>query len=88
VAQFPDLSEDQKKVLTALSERASDGYTLINRTGLTIDQLEKAIQELLERQLVSVQGDIHGEQLGRAYLWVPPDAQGKADYLLGKMMAY
>jgi hypothetical protein len=50
--------------------------------------LAQAIEQLLELRLVAVEGDIHGEDIGRAYFWVPPDAQGKADYLLGKLVAY
>ena len=88
MAQPPELTEEQKKVLNALTERASDGYTLLSRTGLTAQQLETAIQPLLEMHLVGVDGDMHGEDVGRAYFWVPPDAQGKAEYLIGKLVAY
>lgn len=88
VAQRPELTEKQKKVLSALTERASDGYTLVNRTGLTVEELATEIQPLLEMRLVGIQGDIHGEEVGRAYFWVPPDAQGKAEYLIGKLVAY
>ncbi len=80
----PPLSEEAKKVLRALSERACDGFTLRARTGLGMDQLETAVHSLMDMGVVAVQGDANGEQFGRAYFWVPPDLQGKADYLLGK----
>ena len=88
MAAIPTISEEAKKVLRALTERASDGYTVLSRTGLNATQLEEAVQNLLDLGLVGVQGEPHGDDIGRVYLWVPPDAQGRADYLLGKLMAY
>ena len=86
--QPPELTEEQKKVLSALTERASDGYTLLSRTGLTSQQLETAVQPLIEMRLIGVEGDIHGDDVDRAYFWVPPDSQGRAEYLIGKLVAY
>ncbi len=88
VTPFSELSEPEKQVLRALAERASDGYTLLSRTRLTLDELEPVIKKLVDMGLVAVKGETSGEQLGGSYFWVPPNAQSKADYLLGKLMAF
>jgi hypothetical protein len=88
VTPFPELTPEEKRVLNALSERAGDGYSLLSRTGLNLDQLESATQKLIDLRLIAVEGEIHGDRIGKAYLWVPPEAQGKVEYLLGKLMAY
>jgi len=83
-----ELSQDAKKVLRALTERASDGYSLISRTGLTMAELAPAVRSLIDMGLIAIQGEPRGEEIAKAYLWVPPDAQGKADYFLGKLVPF
>ena len=79
------LSDDAKKVLAALSERASEGFDLSKRTGLKRDQLETAIRSLMEERLISVQGEPYGESLLKSYFWIPPQVQGKAAFYLGAL---
>jgi len=78
------LSEEAKKVLRAVADRAMDGYTLMRMTGLEQAQAEAALGTLLDNGLVRVEGALHGDEFGKAYLWVPPSVQGKVDYVLGK----
>ncbi len=80
-----EITEEAKRVLRALSERASDGYTVISRTGVTRDQFEAAVKELRSLGLIGVEGECHGEQLLKAYFYVPPNAQGAAEYYLGNL---
>lgn len=79
------LTEEEKKVLRVLTQRASDGYTVLSRTGLTRDQLQAAVGSLVDRGLVGIQGEAYGEQLFKAFLYVPPAAQGKAEYYLANL---
>ncbi len=81
------LAPDEKKVLRALTKEASFGYTLLSRTGLTTDQLQAAVGNLVDRGLVGIQGEGYGEQFLKAFLYVPPAAQGKAEYYLADLDA-
>lgn len=84
----PDLSPQALKVLGPLRERAMDGYSLRSLTGLTDQQLLEALVELRSHDLVVVKGETTGDRIGEAYLYVPPDALGFADMLLGKIARY
>jgi hypothetical protein len=78
------LSDDAFKVLRLVHEQATDGYTVMSRTGLTGERLEVALRELVGSSLVAVKGEAYGPSVGAAYLWVPPDVQGYVGLLLGK----
>jgi hypothetical protein len=81
----PNLSENALKVLQPLRERAMDGYSLQSRTGLTPDELATALQELRSQELIIVKGELIPDRIGDAYCYVPPDALGYADVLLGRI---
>jgi hypothetical protein len=80
----PNLTEDALKVLQPLRERAMDGYSLRSRTGLTPDQLAQALLELRSQDLIIIKGELIPDRIGEAYVYVPPDALGYADVLLGR----
>lgn len=82
---MPTLTDDSKKVLAALIERASEGFDLAKRTGLKGDVLEAALKGLLQEGLIDVQGEPYGDSLLSSYFWVPPQAQGKAAFYLGNL---
>jgi hypothetical protein len=79
------LSAEAQRVLRALAERAMDGYALMAVTGLKQNEVETAVTSLLDLGLIRVEGTLQAEEFGKAYLWVPPSVQGKADFLLGKL---
>lgn len=79
------LSPEAIKALSAVRERAMDGYTLMKLTGLDRAQIETALRELSENSLIRSKGLMSGPTLGETYLWVPPDVKGYADLLLGRI---
>ena len=81
----PELSEGALKVLRAARGRAIDGYSLMSKTGLHAEQLNSAIRELVDEDLVSTRGELDPKVIGDVYLVVPPTAFGYADYLLGEL---
>jgi hypothetical protein len=81
----PELSENALKVLRLVHGEAMDGYTVMARTGLTAEQLESALRELVGSSLVAVKGEAYGRAVGESYLWVPPDVQGYVGFMLGKI---
>ena len=82
---MPELSVEDRKVLGALAERAMDGYSLMSVTGLTGQKVIDAVTSLINQGLVRGEGPLQVDEFGKAYLWVPPSVQGKADFLLGKL---
>jgi hypothetical protein len=80
-----EISANGKKILRLLTQQAMEGYSLMSRTGLKQDELQTAVDELLNRSLISIKGAPSGDELGKAYLWVPPNVQGRAEYLLGEL---
>jgi hypothetical protein len=61
-----------------------DGYTLGSRSGLPLDKLAAALRELRAQDLVIIKGDFSADKVGEAYIYVPPDALGYADMVLGR----
>ncbi len=76
------LSDNAVRALRVLTEQASDGYTLMSRTGLTADQLVTALTELRSHELVVVKGDLMPHAVGDVYAAVMPDAQGRAAFFV------
>ena len=62
-----------------------DGYKLMKMTGLKPDLLSKAVSELLSDSLVEVKGDLAPDNIGEAYVFVPPNAQGHVRFLLQQL---
>jgi len=81
----PILSATALRLLSEIVREAGDGYTLMSRSGLKGPEFEKAVGELLSRSLILVKGDTSGDRLGESYFYVPLGAQGRADYLLGRL---
>jgi hypothetical protein len=75
-----ELSDDAQKVLSVLRKSASDGYTLMSRTGLDPKKLETAVGELVDMDLVEVKGEQSAANLGEAYLFVTAQAKGRSKY--------
>lgn len=44
-----------------------DGYTLMSKSGLKLDELEAAIQMLLERRVLRVKGETRGPRLAESW---------------------
>jgi hypothetical protein len=82
---MPTPSESAIRLLREIVREAGDGYTLMYRTGLKCDEFEKAVRELLRYALVEVKGDTSSERLGESYFYVPLTAQGRAEFLLGRL---
>lgn len=80
----PALSEQALRLLREITREQSDGYTLMSRSGLKGSDFEKAVGELRDHSLIEVKGDISGERLGESVFYVPLNAQGRADFLLGR----
>ena len=76
------LSEASMKVLRLLQTVAMDGYTIMSKSRLGKEDLAKALSELTQDELVEVKGEPEGPAVGEAYVWVPPDARGRVDYIL------
>ena len=81
----PTLSDEAIKVLRVVRERNTDGYTIMSKTGLDAKQLEVAVLSLLQAGLISIEGEPFEKKIGEAYLWVPLDAKGYADLILGPL---
>jgi predicted transcriptional regulator len=77
------LDDDSAAVLRALRERAMDGYTLLSKTSLDPEKLNKALQELQSAGIVMVKGELSANNVGDAYLYVPTDQKGYVDMLIG-----
>ena len=73
-----DVSEDAKAVLRIVTKEAADGYTVQSRTGLDRGRLVAALRDLLRDSFIQVEGDLNPENVGRAYIWVPPGRSGYA----------
>jgi len=80
----PTLSEQSVRLLREIAREAGDGYTLMSRAGLNKTDFEKAVGELRAPLLIEVKGDVSGARLGESYFYVPLNAQGRVDYLLGR----
>ena len=78
----PSLGADIIKVLRVVTVEAADGYTLMERTGLNVDALAKALEELVRRHLVDVKGSVAPDSVGKAYVFVPPGLRGDAVHIL------
>lgn len=83
-AMPPALSEQAVRLLREIARESSDGYTLMSRTGVGGSDFEKAVNELRAQSLVEVKGAISGERLGESFFYVPIEAQGRANFFLGR----
>jgi hypothetical protein len=82
MSMIMQLSVAGSKVLSTLLNQAMDGYTLMSKTGLNNQQLADVVAELVGSSLVSVQGGVNPNQIGEAYLGVPPSAAGTVEFIL------
>jgi hypothetical protein len=80
------ISEDAKSVLRTVSKQATDGYTIQSKTGLSTDQLVRALQELLSQSVVSIEGDLNPQVVGKSFIWVPPGLKGYAQMVSGSAL--
>ena len=81
------LSEGALKVLNEVRDRSMDGYTVMYRTRLSPADLETAVRELVGQKLLEVKGELYATDIGEAVLYVPPQAKGYADFVLGRLLA-
>ena len=71
-------------IIRILRESSMDGYSLLSKTGIGEDKLVEMLQTKLSR-IVTVQGDLTQERIGRAYLSILPSARGEAERVLGTL---
>ena len=71
-----------RQVLRTLRRTAMDGYTLQSEAKLSADVLVSAVQELLHRGYLSIEGEPTLDEIGRAYLHIPLQARGNVDEAL------
>lgn len=71
-------------ILRNLRERSMDGYSLLSKTGIDEDKLVEILQTKLSR-IVTIQGDLTKERIGKAYLSILPSARGEAERVLGTL---
>jgi hypothetical protein len=79
------LSDEALTVLREVREGYMDGYTVMSKTRLGEQNLETAVRELIKQRLLEAKGDLYPKAIGEAILYVPPDAKGYADFILGKL---
>ena len=73
--KIESLSDEASRVVDALLESASDGYTVMSMTGLTPEELTEAVKLLNDSGICDVKGDISIERIGEAYLYLSTYAQ-------------
>ena len=78
------LTAHEKNLLRTLRERDSDGYSLLRHSRLEAKEAEAAIDSLLQKGLINVEGTPRGPELNFAYFWVRPEARGYADFVTGR----
>ena len=76
------LSKESLKVLTTVRKRPADGYTVMSSTGINAVQLLTVLEELSSERLVDVKGNLSAPVIGEAYVFVPPRAKARADFLI------
>jgi hypothetical protein len=81
----PPLSTPAKRVLSVLRESAMDGYVLLSKSGVTTAELSEAALELIDRGLIVIKGEPTSERVLESYMYVPPNAIGYVDVLLGRV---
>ena len=59
-------------VVTDLEMPHMDGYALLSKSGLTLNELEAAIQLLLERRVLRVKGETRGPRLVESWFQAVP----------------
>jgi predicted transcriptional regulator len=78
------LSDQAIKLLRELARESGDGYTLMSRTGIKDEsQFSRTVQELRNQSLVEVKGDTSSDRVGESFLYVPIEARGNVNFLLG-----
>lgn len=60
-----------------------DGYTLQSKTELKPDLLTDALRELQSSGVIIIKGELNPSSVGEVYAYVPPNANGYVDMLLG-----
>ena len=71
-------------ILRNLRESSMDGYSLLSKTGIDEEKLVAILQTKLSR-IVTVQGALPKERIGKAYLSIRPSARGEAERFLGTL---
>jgi hypothetical protein len=75
------------KVLEVLRGSSMDGYRLLKRTGLSAEDLSKAMEEEL-RSVVTVQGSLGADTIGEAYFSIQPSDLGRAEQTLSMLSLF
>jgi len=75
------ISKEALQVLRALRDSSRDGYNLCSETGLSQDELRKAVIEL--GKMISFKGDLRPSGIGDTYFMLMPSAYGYADMVIG-----
>jgi hypothetical protein len=83
----PSFPDNALKVLDVLSSETVDGYTLMRRTGLSVDALIDALKHI-PANLVTVKGDLVPSRIGRAFMALNPNARSYAEFLVRDKASY
>ena len=75
------------RVLEVVRRQAGDGFTLMSRSGLDPSEFTKVVRSLQSSQLVSVEGVLSAEKIGDAYVYVPPQAKNRSDFLISRQQS-
>ncbi len=62
-----------------------DGYVLLSKSGVTTAELSDAARELIDRGVIVIKGELTPERVLESYMYVPPNAMGYVDVLLGRV---
>lgn len=75
------------RVLGVVRRQAADGFTLMSRSGLDPSEFATAVRSLQSNQLVSVEGVLSAEKIGDAYVYVPPQAKSRSDFIISRQQS-
>ena len=72
------------RVLEVVRRQAGDGFTLMSRSGLDPSDFTSVVRSLQSSQLVSVEGVLSDDKIGDAYVYVPPQAKSRSDFIISR----
>jgi hypothetical protein len=75
------------RVLGVVRRQAGDGFTLMSKSGLNPTEFASAVRSLQTGQLVSVEGVLSEDKIGDAYVYVPPQAKSRSDFIISRQQS-
>src|SRR5262245_23374163 len=84
-APTQELGKNEMKVLQELRLNSLPGYALLSKTGLGVEDLIGAANNLRDRMLLRVTGELTSRAISDSIFSVPIDVIGEVDILLGNL---